>query len=653
MIINPSIQDIKLSPIVCWDLETTGLQAWKERIDLIALKTPRDEYILEAAKYEKKDLVSLFKRLGNCNVTVAHSFKFDAGFVYYHYGVLLRNGHCTKMSAEICENGRQKSLRAWYKYPFSLTSVLKRWKGILHSSAEDKKELQKSFTKGIDYERFTAFRREQMEYALEDVRHLYGLYEDQIAKIDELGLRTIYRLEHKLLPILVKTEMEGCLIDKKGWANLIDTVWEKEKIEIENRLDEEVEKLLDSRVFKYSIERGRRSSVQYDIFGNSTVTELKDDNELNYGSTEQILELIQFLKQPLPTDPHGKPSTEEEALLVYLTENSGSVLDKFITILLEYRKITKLLTTYGHSFLAKLDDKNHIHTLYTQTDTESGRLSSKAPNLQNIPAAPKKNQNKDIRRFFIARPGHKLITCDMTSAEIAIAGDYSGEPLLIDSLTKGVDMHSELATSSFSTIFNRPVKISKSEEEITIDDHVYVLDELRTSHKNAVFAKFYKGGPKRIYGVLSEYINNHCSKETRMIVAKKISDDIDSKLPKLSAYLSSLIEKARRDGFLRTSSFGRIRYFQSDVFGEAANAPIQGTNSEALKMAMVRLEEYIDSIKGRLVLNTHDETVYEVPDEFVPSAAKMIEKEMSGSLSHFLRTIKGSCETKIANHWKK
>src|SRR5690606_24302005 len=133
----------------------------------------------------------------------------------------------------------------------------------------------------------------------------------------------------------------------------------------------------------------------------------------------------------------------------------------------------------------------------------TGRLSSKAPNLQNIPATD--HVDKDVRRFFIARPGYKLITCDMNSAEIAIAADYSGEPLLLDSLVKGTDMHSELASISFSIIFGQPVIISKSIDPISINGIRFIPEQLRNAHKSVVFAKFYKAGAKRVYSVLAEY----------------------------------------------------------------------------------------------------------------------------------------------------
>lgn len=661
MRINPGLNYISWSDIVSLDLETTGLKGWKDSIDLIALKTDYGEYILEYAHYNENQLNWFFTRLARCHRVLVHNAKFDGGFIFSHTGILLRNLTCTETLAEICENGNQKKLRKKYQKrgaPFSLAMVLERWMDVKHKETKNKKFYQKSFTLGLDYNMLPELRRKQMEYAMEDVRYLRPLYDVLMARIDELKLHTICALEMKLIPILIKVEARGCLIDRQGWETLVPKYWKPELDTIEEKLDEEVKNLLllfPEKSFPYSLKRTRTTSVQFDIFGNSNSTEIVANDVINYSSPTQLVELFKFMEEEPPVNEAGDPTVGEEALLVYLTEHGDSKLKNFIELLLEYRKIDKLISTYGDSFLSNLDSRGYIHTVYTQTKTETGRLSSKEPNLQNIPKPPKGQPHKDIRRFFIANPGYKLITCDMTGAEISIAADYSGEDILLESLRlKDFDMHSALASISFSIIFDREFTVSKSEKPVEVDGFTYIPNDLRDTHKSVVFAKFYKGGAARVYGVLSEYINNHWAPGQRMDIASKISKALDEKMPKLSRYLSNMIRAAQKHGYLRSSKFGRIRFFDPEaVFGEAANYPIQGTNSEALKMAMCRLDPYMESIGGHLVLNTHDETVYEVPDEHAEEAAKTINEEMSYSLSYFLSTVKGSASVKISQHWEK
>ncbi len=655
MILNPAT--VILSPVVALDLETTGLQAWEEKIDLIALKTATDRYILEADQYTQAELKQLFGRISSeCSTVVVHNAKFDAGFIWHHYGTLLRNLHCTQISAEICENGKQKILRKQYPLkkqgPFSLVSVLHRWLNITHANQKDKQIMQKSF---IDkklrdkYKTIPSLRKRQLEYALEDVEHLHELYEVQMKRLEETEQMIPYKLEHKLLPVLVKQEITGCLIDKIGWSQLIKDSWEPELKRLEEELDTEVNRLLGNKVFKYTTKRSTSSIVQFDIFGNSTSKALGAANELNYGSSEQLLELFKFLKQKPPIDENGKESLEEGYLSVYLTENPGGRMDKFISLLISHRGAAKRLSTYGESFLGKLDKEYHIHTSYAQTKTETGRLASRSPNLQNIPAAPKNNPNLDVRRFFIAPHGYKFITCDMDAAEVRIAADYSQEPLLLDSIRKGVDMHSQLASISYSLIFVEDTVISKSEELI----HGYPAVELRDKHKSVVFAKFYKGGAKRVYGVLAEYINKFCDASQRMHVADLISKALDQRMPTLSAYLTGLINKAKKDGYLRGSSFGRIRYFDSNAYGEPANFPIQNTNAEATKMAMCNIDSYLTGKDAWIVMSIHDEICCIAKDDIAEEVAKEVQRLMANALGYFLKTIEGAASVKIAQHWKK
>src|SRR5690606_33869846 len=124
------------------------------------------------------------------------------------------------------------------------------------------------------------------------------------------------------------------------------------------------------------------------------------------------------------------------------------------------------------------------------------------PNLQNIPS-DKSGAGSVLREYFIAPSGHKVITCDMSGAEIALAADFSKDDLLMKSLKEGTDMHSELASISASIIFGQPVKISKSKEPITIKGFTLTPQEFRDIHKSVTFSKFYKGGPKRIYEILA------------------------------------------------------------------------------------------------------------------------------------------------------
>jgi DNA polymerase I-like protein with 3'-5' exonuclease and polymerase domains len=465
------------------------------------------------------------------------------------------------------------------------------------------------------------------------------------------------RLEIALLPVLVRIEVVGCRIDKEKWLYTARYEWKKLHTEYEDSLDAEIRELAkgNSNIPKKYLRTRRRGSVGVvDIFGN--VTEVSNENlgNINYGSSAQILELFDILGQPIPQVKNGdevKNSVGEDALLTYIAEYPRTKMRRFIELLLKYREFEKLISTYGEEFLAKLDGKGYIHTEYTQCFTDTGRLSSKNPNLQNIPATDLEKDGYNIRQYFIPDPDEVWITADMEAAEVRIAADYSGDQMLVDSLMKDLDLHSILSSGSYSIIFGQDVTISKSKEKIKIKDKEFVLQTLRDTHKSVLFAKFYKGGAKRVYEVLAEYIN--LFNKNGMKIADRISKLVDSKLPRLSEYLSGLITEAKEKGFLRGSKLGRIRYFNpATVYGDAANFPIQNTNGEAMKIALIRMDKYFrETGYGRILMTVHDEMSVSARKDKAKEVAEVLKKVMADALGWFLGTIPGKSSVSIGENW--
>lgn len=649
MVKNPNIYDIKLTSVVGLDLETTGLFPWLgAKIDLIAIANQYgDKYVLEARRYSKEDLILLFTNLSTCKC-VGHNIKFDCNFILFQYGVQLTNIFCTQIAAQIIDNGRQKFLH------FDLVSVIERFLGKAYAiDKAEKKMLQKSFLGKIIPD---VLRDKQILYASEDTAHLIKLYEVQKQRIDDKGLNNVLRLELKLLPVLSKMEVTGTKVDTTLWKSLIEE-WNNELTKLEDALDIEASRLTDGKQTRFKFNRNRRTSTQTDIFGDVTNTKIYSESCPNYASSDQLLSLWRDFGEFPPVDNEGNSTVGEGAITTYVTENPNTRLNTFLNLLLEYRELAKLSSTYGEMMMKLLDKEQCIHTSYTQTRTETGRLSSKEPNLQNIPS---KGRGKRLRECFIPRKGRKMITCDMAGAEVAIAADYSKEPLLLDALKNGADMHSKLATVSFNIIFKHElneVQISKSKDELIVGNCSYILNDLRDNHKSVVFAKFYKGGAKRVYGVLSKYINNHHIPEDRMVIANEISKALDEAMPTLSQYLTHQIEQAQSNGYLISDKIGRIRYFNKEtVYGDAANYAIQGTNASALKMALINIDKWIcenPEYEAQLLMNIHDEVVAECNEHYAEIVAEKIKEIMADSLSYFLTEIKGGASVSIDNHWKK
>lgn len=286
VILNPD--HIDLDPIIGLDLETTGLQAWVDRIVLIIINTSEKTYILDTSKYHPDYLREVFQNISLCERVIAHNAKFDCGFIYSHYGILLRNWFCTQISSQIITNGKIE-----YQGRHSLPEVIERYLGETLQFTHTKKLMQKSFTSQYALSSFT---EKQLHYAADDVKFLIPLYSVLDRQIDNLEMRAIGKLEMDLIPVLAKMEVEGCLVDAENWAKLIKSHWEPSLHEIEQKLDKEV-LALDS---SYS---GRRTCEvdQLGLFGGVSTSRITTASAINYGSQDQIIELFKKLGEEVPS----------------------------------------------------------------------------------------------------------------------------------------------------------------------------------------------------------------------------------------------------------------------------------------------------------------------------------------------------------------
>ncbi len=632
---------------VALDLETTSLNPRTGKVLAIALSFLQDARIitnvLDTSKYSRDEIRTLLKCLSS-KLIIAHHAKFDTAYILGNYGIKIPNVFCTMLASQIINNGKKLSA--------SLIDSLKYFCDINLTSSSKKEIMRLSFTQHVYGDTLS---NDQLEYAGNDTKHLLTLHSILVKRLTKDKLSKAMHIDNNLIPVLAGMEVRGCRIDVKGWKLAIAR-WEKHQEDVIQRLDAIIrglsEKYTKLRGGKYTRKRKTESSVQTSLFGNNSKIKNQNSGNINYRSSTQLLDIFDRLDLTPPTDKHGKKSTGENALNTYLTEYPEAVfIHPFVITLLELRKYDKLISTYGESFLEKLEG-GYIHTDHTQCFTETGRLSSKSPNLQNIPRG-------ELRAFFIPAKGKSFITCDMDSAEVRVAGDYSGELKIRQSVEKGRDLHSYLATTSFSTIFGKPVTINNSYNTIKVDNYTYTLNDLRTVHKQVLFAFFYGAKSPRIYQVLAEYINNHHSAENRMRVASDILKGLENNLPTLAKYLKGVVNLANKDGYLVMSKTGRRRYFLAKGAGDASNAPIQSTNAEAIKIAMIRLEKYLTEYNtkhgttGVQVMNIHDEVVIEIEDAHAESIKKDVESIMADSLGFFLRMLKGSATANVQKYWEK
>ena len=340
------------------------------------------------------------------------------------------------------------------------------------------------------------------------------------------------------------------------------------------------------------------------------VREMAEDPNLNILSPIQIGNLI-FEK--LKLDPKIKPKTGVRYSYPTDEDTLSALADKhpIVNEILEYRGVRKLLSTYIDplpTYVSPATGK--IHTTFNQALTATGRLSSSKPNLQNIPI--RTERGKEIRRAFVpSRPDGVIVSADYSQIELRIMAHLSCDMHLIEAFRKGQDVHAITAAKIFGI----------SPEEVTSDQ--------RRIAKTANFGI--------MYGISAFGLSQrlHISRAE----AKKIIEDYFANFPAISSYIEDTLTAARETGYVETI-FGRRRYIP-DINSKngtvralaernAINAPIQGTSADIIKLAMINVDKRLrqEGLQSRMVLQIHDELVFDAIKEEVETLCKIVKEEM-------------------------
>jgi DNA polymerase-1 len=333
--------------------------------------------------------------------------------------------------------------------------------------------------------------------------------------------------------------------------------------------------------------------------------------EFNINSTPQLRHVL-FEKHQLPVLKKTKtgPSTDYDVL-----EQLAAMGHEVPRLLIEYRELAKLKSTYVDALPGFINPRTgRIHTNYNQAGAATGRLSSSDPNLQNIPVRTPRGEA--IRRAFVATPGWSLLTADYSQIELRLLAHLSGDPAFVRAFEQGGDIHRQTA----AIIFGVP------QEQVTA--------EMRARAKTINFATIYGQGPfalARQLGITQEQ-------------AKGFIAEYFARFAGVRAWLDRTVAEARERGYVETL-FGRRRYipelkdrnFNIRAFGErtATNSPLQGSAADLIKVAMIRIERALreQGLAARMLLQVHDELVFEVPEGQQGSATDLVKSHMESAAS--------------------
>ena len=407
-------------------------------------------------------------------------------------------------------------------------------------------------------------------YAIEDSDVCFQLVKKLNNKIINDDLYDFYKkVELPLIPVLASMEFNGVYVDKSMMKKM--SLWMKNKI-----------LLLSKEIYKLS------------------------QKEFNINSPKQLAELL--------FDDIGLKQIKKRSTDVHVLEvlKNNHPLPK---IILEYRTLQKLKSTYVDSIPELINiDTSRIHSSFSQTITSTGRLSSSNPNFQNIPIRTK--NGKEIRNAFVPqKKGWKIFSADYSQIELRIMAHLSKDKNLIKAFKNNEDIHSRTA----SNLFNVP-----------IDN---VLSDMRRTAKVVNFGVMYGAGPYRLSQELG----------VPMFESKKIITSYFERYEGIKNYIEKTLDFARKNKYVKTM-LGRRRYcydilnnnqrIKSAVERSVINMPIQGTAAELIKIAMIEIHKKIISNKyiSKMILQVHDELIFECPNDEVNDLKKMVLYEMENAI---------------------
>ncbi|MGN1050904.1 MAG: DNA polymerase I [Acutalibacteraceae bacterium] len=436
---------------------------------------------------------------------------------------------------------------------------------------------------GISISKDENFEKQIRQIAVFDI--LAEKIKDKVNKNNQQKL--LEEIEIPLAKVLAEMEYEGFAVDKSGIEDY--GLYLGEKIE----------------------------ELQQSIY--SSVGE-----EFNINSPKQ-LGVALFEKLGLPPKKKTKSGYSTNAEVLESLRYEHPVVD----MVLQYRTLSKLKSTYCDGLLKVVEEDGRIHSSFNQTETRTGRISSTEPNLQNIPV--RTDVGRELRKFFCAKEGYMLVDADYSQIELRVLAHISGDKEMCKAFRENVDIH----TVTASEVFNMPADM--------------VTPKMRRNAKAVNFGI--------VYGIGAFSLGKDIGVSFKE--AKAYINSYLSHYSGVDRYMKEVVEKAKEDGYVETM-FGRRRYLpelltgnhMTRSFGErvARNMPIQGTAADIIKIAMIKVSNRLkeEGMKAKLILQVHDELIVECPMDESMMVAMILQDEMEKAVSLLVPLV---AEASVGKTW--
>jgi len=570
------IDNITADTVVAFDTETVGLDTKTDK--MVGFSFTIDEfrayyvpighsYLGMTEQVSIDDALKAIKQILKAKV-VGQNLKFDLSLLYYQYGIEEITPFADTMILAWLLNAGSK---------IGLDTLAQKFFKYKMKPFKDMVKKGETFA-SVDIELATF-------YASEDAWMTYKLYK----KLDDILLPQLKieakEVEYPFINILIKMEQRGIKLD--------------------------LEKLKKS-----------KSTLTLKIIELTKEIYQLTNSEFNIKSTQQ-LGVILFNHLGLEGGKKTKTGySTNEAVLTSL-KDKHEVIPK----ILEYRSVQKILSTYVDPLLklAQKDKNSRVYTSFLQTGTATGRLSSKNPNLQNIPV--RSELGRTIREAFIAKEGYKLLSIDYSQIELRLLAHFSKDSALMEAFQNGLDIHMATAIRLFG------------EEDATAK---------RGFAKSVNFGILYGMGAKKLSNELG--VTTH--------EAKEIIQNYFASFPTVKNFLEQIQDSVKKQGFVETILKRRRIFDYESANGmqkaafmrESINTVFQGSAADLIKLSMIEIEEYIqkESIDGAMLLQIHDELIFEIKEEIVEEISSKFKYIMENILE---LDIPLKCSVSIGNSW--
>jgi len=535
------------------DTETEGFDFTCKKMIMLQIGDKDRQYVIDTRTVDVTPLKDILE--DEKIIKIFHNAKFDYKFIKRWAGINVKNIYDTFLTERVINCGKQD-------YGYSLARCVDRYIGI------DLDKTTRNKFIGLKGQPYTI---DQITYGANDVIYLLDIREKQLPSLHTYQLEQVARLENEVVKVFAEIEYEGLSIDKDRW-----TIMAKENIKL--AYDQELE--LDDMVLDHNLLQHYRTPIQADMF--APLEELRRTT-INWGSPMQTLKLFRNLVPSLE-DVNGK------------NLNKYRYKHKLIDEYIKYKGRTKLANAYGTKFFNYVNSDGKVHTNFAQI-LDTGRVSSSKPNMQQIPS------DNTFRNCFITEDGWVFVSSDYSSQELNVIAYGSQDPVWLDALKQGLDLHGICADLVF--------------EDKWRDADAAGKKKLRTQIKAINFGLAYGMGPFKLADTLQI-----SKQEAQALIEKYFTE-----FPNIRAFLEKLGTFGKRKGYIQTfKPFKRRRWFDSwypkmwndrskimelgSIERASKNTPIQGSSADMTKLALIYIhreieESWSDTVK--IVMTVHDQ----------------------------------------------